>query len=347
VTIEHAAPRFSVVVPVRDGGEAFARCLGGLARSRCRDFELIVVDDGSADGSARRAAAAGAAVLSTPGAAGPAAARNLGAAAARGEWLLFLDADCELHADAVERLGAAIDADPGLDAVFGAYDDRPAAPGVVSRFRNLLHAWTHRRHAGPAETFWAGCGAVRREVFLAAGGFDAARYPRSSIEDVELGFRLSAAGQRILLAPEVQVTHHKRWTFASMVATDIARRALPWTALGRRRGGLGRVLNVDARGRGSALAAWALVAGLAAAPSAPRAGAAAAAAAGVVLLVLNAGFYRFLAAAGGPRLALAGPLLHAAYFLYASAAFAWGTVRPSPRQPHGAPLAAPAPRGPR
>jgi GT2 family glycosyltransferase len=347
VTESSTAPRFSVVVPVRDGGEAFARCLGGLARSRCRDFELIVVDDGSADDSARRAAAAGAAVLATPGAAGPAAARNLGAAAARGEWLLFLDADCELHAGAIDRLCAAIDADPDLDAVFGAYDARPAAPGVVSRFRNLLHAWTHRRHAGPVETFWAGCGAVRRRVFLAAGGFDAARYPRPSIEDVELGFRLTAVGRRILLAPEVQVTHHKRWTFASMVATDVARRALPWTALGRRRGGLGRGLNVDSRGRASALTVWVLVGGLGATAFAPRAGAAAAVAAGAVLLGLNAAFYRFLAAAGGPRLALAGPPLHAAYFLYSSAAFAWGSLRPAPRRPHGAPLGVPSPRRPR
>jgi GT2 family glycosyltransferase len=322
-------PRVSVVVPVRDGGEAFGRCLAGLARSRCRDFELIVVDDASRDGSAAAAARAGATVLATPGPAGPAAARNLGAAAAGGEWLLFLDADCELHDDALDRLGEVLDADPGLDAVFGAYDERPAAPDVVSCFRNLLHAWTHQRGAGPAETFWAGCGAVRRAPFLAAGGFDAGRYPRPSIEDVELGFRLTAAGHRIRLVPEVQVTHHKRWTLASMVATDVLRRALPWTALGRRRGTVGRTLNVDARGRWGAVAAWCLVAGLAVAPVAPRAGLALALAAVLGLAGSHAALYRFLASRGGWRVGLAGPFLHLLYLLYASGAFAWGTLRPA------------------
>jgi len=77
---------------------------------------------------------------------------------------------------------------------------------------------------------WAGCGAVRRAAFVEVGGFQEG-YLRPSIEDIELGYRLSESGGRIRLAAEVQVRHLKRWTLASIVRTDVWRRGVPWTEL--------------------------------------------------------------------------------------------------------------------
>src|SRR5213079_1608891 len=108
---------------------------------------------------------------------GPAAARNDGVRRTRAELLVFVDADVEPHADAFARIRAAFAAHPKLDAIFGSYDDDPADPALVSRFRNLLHHHVHHEGAGPAKTFWAGLGAIRRASFLAVGGFDAERYP--------------------------------------------------------------------------------------------------------------------------------------------------------------------------
>jgi hypothetical protein len=68
-------------------------------------------------------------------------------------------------------------------------------------------------------------------VFLGVGGFDAKRFPRPSIEDIELGVRLRKAGHRILLDREIQGTHLKRWKLASVIRTDITCRAIPWTRL--------------------------------------------------------------------------------------------------------------------
>jgi Glycosyl transferase family 21 len=287
------SPTLAVVVPATGSPPTLARCLAALRRAGCRDEELVV-QDGPVD-------------------AGPAAARNLGVAATDADVVAFVDADVEVHPDALERLRTTFAADPGLTAVFGAYDDRPPAPGAVSRFRNLLHHHVHTTSAGPAETFWAGLGAVRRDAFLDAGGFDAARYARPAVEDIELGMRLRAADARIELDPEIRGTHLKRWSLAGMVRTDFARRGVPWVRLqleARRSSG---ALNLSPRHQASALA-W--VAG-AAALVARRPVAAGACAA--LLVGLNARFYGLLARRGGPGLVAAGIPLHALHHLVGAA----------------------------
>src|SRR5262249_23494967 len=125
-------PRLSVVIPVHNGENVLPRCLQGLRDSAgSDDYEVVVVDDGSTDDSARVAESYGAGVVRSERS-GPAAARNAGAIAAEGEIVFFLDADVAVHPDTLARAVARFDADPGLDALFGSYDDRPEAPGVVS-----------------------------------------------------------------------------------------------------------------------------------------------------------------------------------------------------------------------
>ncbi|MDH3525202.1 MAG: glycosyltransferase, partial [Acidobacteriota bacterium] len=306
-----SAPRFTVVMPVLDGGSVFERCLEALFRSSFRDWDLVVVDDGSSDGSLEVARRRDARVLATRGRRGPAEARNLGAAVARGEFLLFLDADCEVHPDTLERAARRLDAAPEVDALFGSYDLSPAAPGVVSQFKNLLHHFVHQHGDEEAVTFWAGCGAVRRATFLRLGGFDARRFPRPSIEDIELGYRLTAAGGRILLAKDVQVRHHKRWTLAGLIRTDVRDRGLPWTELLLERRRPARELNVDLKGRLSVLLLVVAVAAAAAALAlASKAWSLVAVTAVLGLLVLNRAVYRFFLRQRGPAFALASVLLH-------------------------------------
>src|SRR5207237_7292368 len=93
---------------------------------------------------------------------------------------------------------------------------------------------------------WTGCGTIRRDVFLEFGGFDPRLYPRPAIEDIELGYRLTRAGRRIVLARDVLATHLKRWTLPEMVRTDIFRRGVPWMLLIQRTGTMETDLNVNA-----------------------------------------------------------------------------------------------------
>lgn len=299
-------------------------CLDSLNKSTTPADQCIVVDDGSSDNSAAVAEAAGATVVPMPCHAGPAAARNLGARSASGDLLVFLDADVCVRADTLERMRISFENDPGLDALFGSYDDEPAAPGFLSQFKNLLHHYVHQQGRREAATFWSGCGAVRREVFLATGGFDEF-YKGPCIEDIDFGYRLKAAGRRIALDAGIQVKHLKSWRFPALLRSDIFQRALPWTRLILRSAWLPDDLNVAVSQRISAFLVLAgavlLAAGLAdAAPLAlalaPLAGA----------VTLNLKFYRFLAAKRG-WLFLAGALpLHLLYYLYSAAAFASGVV---------------------
>lgn len=232
-------PLLSVVVPAYRCAPYLRQCLQGLQASDLprTSWELLVVDDGSPDDTADVANGVADLVLRVPdGPRGPAHARNLGARAATGAVLLFVDADVVVAPTTLRGFAAHFAADPALGAVFGAYDDAPAHEGFISQYRNLLHRYVHTLHPGDADTFWAGCGAVRRETFLAVGGFDAVRYPRPQIEDIELGYRLRAYGARIVLDPNLQGKHLKRWTFSNMARTDLHERAIPWMHLILRRG---------------------------------------------------------------------------------------------------------------
>ena len=240
-------PACSIIVPVRDGAAFLAESLPALVASAGEDAEVIVCDDGSRDGSASVAAAHGALVIPHPVPTGPAAARNRGARGTRGRILVFVDADVRVHADTIPRLRRALD-DPAISAAFGSYDDAPPARSWPSFYRNLAHHFVHQRSRREASTFWAGCGAVRRDAFLAAGGFDPA-YRRPSVEDVELGYRLRAAGHRIRLVPEAQATHLKSWTLGGWLASDLRDRAVPWARLVRAGRGLPADLNFTAGDR--------------------------------------------------------------------------------------------------
>jgi glycosyltransferase involved in cell wall biosynthesis len=182
-------PLVSVIMPVWNGAHFLERALGALQRSSFRDFEIIVVDDGSDDQSALVARKMGAQVLSSGVRQGVGAARNFGVQSARGSILAFVDADVAVHEDALEKIVKLLVEDESLSAVYGRYDDVPADQSTVSRFRNLLHAHVHNNASMRAATFWGGLGAVRREAFFEIGGFVA----NQKIEDVEFGLRLRAA----------------------------------------------------------------------------------------------------------------------------------------------------------
>lgn len=284
-------PTLSVIIPATDRPATLQQVVQAIERATSPPEEVIVVDE--------------------PAELFSGAARNIGARRATGEILVFVDADVEVHQDAFVRIRAAFDQDPGLTAIFGAYDDHPTSGSLLSDFRNLLHHYVHSEGAGVASTFWTGLGAIRRESFLSLGGFDESV---AWIRDIELGARLRRAGCVIVLDPSIQGAHLKRWTLGSMVQTDVFRRGVPWLRLileGRADSG---ALNLGWRHRIGTGASVLLVAALA------RRNLRVAAAAFAVLPLVDQDFYALLWRRGGPRMLAAGVPLHVLHRLTAVAA---------------------------
>ncbi|BBL77337.1 glycosyltransferase [Methylomagnum ishizawai] len=322
--MESMLPTVAVLVPVHQGGDEFRQCLAGLQCLVPPPDEVIVAVDGADDGSAARAAAMGAKVTHLPARSGPAAARNAAARLARSDILLFLDADVVPTPTVVAQVRAVFHNGPDLAALFGSYDDAPGHPGFLSQYRNLLHHHVHQTAREDAHTFWTACGAVRRGIFTALGGFDAG-IDIPAMEDIEFGYRLGAVGHRIRLCKDIQVKHLKRWDVWTLLRTDIFQRAIPWTRLLRRHGALRNDLNLSHAARLSAVLAWVFAGGLGSAALWPWAGLLAGlAAAG--LLVLNAPLYRFFWRVRGAWFAARVVPWHWLYFLYASGAFAYVAI---------------------
>lgn len=277
-------PPLSVIIPVFNGGEGFRKCLQALATSSRPASEVIVVDDGSRDDSGEAARAAGACVFRHAKPLGAAAARNRGAAEARGDILFFLDADVLVQTDTLERIATFFVTGEG-DALIGSYTPDSPAGGFFSRFKNVHHHYIHQISSPDAATFWTGCGAVRRSAFEAVRGFNTDAYVGATIEDIEFGYRLKAAGYRIRLDKTLQVGHLKKYNLWTLMRSDIVYRAIPWTKLMLLGSHYRSDLNTTPSNALSVLLAAGIFGCLLAAPFAPWA--LAGAGAGLVLFVVN------------------------------------------------------------
>ena len=310
---------FSVIMPTVFWSGTFERCARrvlSLMADAPSHIEIVFVFDGDAPPAPAWLDQPGVTIVTTGVRSGPAVSRNLGARSARGEILFFVDADVELAPDAIECVQAAFDADHDLVGLFGTYDDEPASDGAASMFRNLLHHHTHVSNPGKAGTFWSGCGVIRTAAFLDVGGFDE-KYAIPSVEDIELGMRITANGGRIVRAPKLLCKHLKRWTVASMVITDIMHRARPWTHLVMNSRKLPASLTLDWRARLSGLCSIVLAGCLAAAAFTPIA-LWIALSCGLALVQLNSDFYRLCLRKRGLGFAFSAAALHWLYFVYSS-----------------------------
>jgi cellulose synthase/poly-beta-1,6-N-acetylglucosamine synthase-like glycosyltransferase len=203
----------SVIIPARDAAATLDACLDALALQKIPgdNAELIIVDDGSADQTRAVAQRPEVRVLRSTGR-GPAAARNLGARCARGEILVFLDADTLPRPRWLGEMLAPF-ADPLVVAVKGRY--YTLQHGLVPRFAQLEFEEKYARleRARRIDFVDTGTAAFRRDAFVASGGFDEA-FGVPSAEDVELAFRLSAAGARFVFNPKAGVWHQHAQTLS-------------------------------------------------------------------------------------------------------------------------------------
>ncbi len=211
-----SVPFVSVIVPAYNAQATLPLCLAALSAQDYphHRYEVIIVDDGSQDTTAAIANVAGARVVSQPNA-GPAAARNAGAAVAQGELLLFTDADCAPVKGWITAL-VSVFADARVAGAKGAYLTEQR--GLVPRFTQLEYEDRYDRMGGAetidfVDTYSA---AYRRDIFHANAGFDTI-FPTASVEDQELSFRLAEKGYRLVFVAQAQVYHRHNPTLHAYV----------------------------------------------------------------------------------------------------------------------------------
>jgi len=196
----------SIIIPTFNGAARIGKCLEALLpQATPIHAEILVVDDGSSDGTGDVVSRYSGVRLISQANAGPAAARNRGALEAKGTIILFTDDDC---VPTSEWLGAMTKAfeDPDVVGVKGAYRTRQKA--LVARFVQADYEDRYRLMAGLPEIDFIDtyAAAFRRDRFLEMNGYDTS-FPVACAEDIELSYRMSERGWKMKFVPTAIVYH--------------------------------------------------------------------------------------------------------------------------------------------
>lgn len=216
----------SVIIPNRDGANTIARCLEAAFASRGAAFEVIVVDDASSDRSVELIRRFPCWLIQLDRHQGAAAARNAGAAWARGELLFFTDADCLLREDTLAAACRALSARDAPAVAGGTYTLLPQDDSFFSRFQSVFIHYSETKRAADPDYVATHALAVRAETFRRHGGFAQGFLP--ILEDVEFSHRLRRAGCRLVVDPAIQVRHIFNFTLLLSLRNACVK-AMYWT----------------------------------------------------------------------------------------------------------------------
>lgn len=194
----------SIIIPVYNRASLIGAVIEALLEQTYKPLEIIVVDDGSTDETARVVSSYPVRYIYQKNS-GPASARNRGFRESRGDIIAFIDSDCIAKKDWLENLLKGFDS-PEVGAVAGSYDI--ANPeSILSRLIHEEIRWRHSRFKGFIRAFGSYNVAIRRTVFEQVGGFDET-YRTASGEDNDLSYRILKAGYRIRFMPDALVAHY-------------------------------------------------------------------------------------------------------------------------------------------
>ena len=193
----------SVIIPAHNASPTLQRCLLSIFASSSQPSEVIVVDDASEDETAAIAESFHCQVIRHKKRVGPGLSRNSGAAIAKGEILLFVDADCIVDGGWLGRI-AALFKQEGIEAVAGQYKGS-VHQAFISQFSFSELKYRERKFTTFMNTVPSCNFACTQEAFIGVGGFSPEH--KDSSEDMEFSYRLSRK-HRLEWKPEMHVMHH-------------------------------------------------------------------------------------------------------------------------------------------
>lgn len=215
----------SVIIPNHNGGQTIGKCLTAVFSSRHDDFEVIVVDDGSTDGSVDIIRQFPCKLVHLKKRSGASKARNTGALHAEGKFLFFIDADCIVQentlAAAEKSIGKRTDT-----VVGGTYTQLPYDDSFFSAFQSVFINYSETKKDEP-DYVATHAMVIDRELFTKSGGFPENFLP--ILEDVEFSHRIRRTGYKLRMDPGILVTHIFNFTFQRSIRNAI-RKSKYWTA---------------------------------------------------------------------------------------------------------------------
>ena len=218
--------KISIIIPVYNAAQDVLALIEDIRATSLHDYEILVVDDGSTDGTAAACRTKnGVRVVALDVNSGPARARNVGASQARGDILIFLDSDVVLakDADVLREMVAGLEAAPGADYVVTISDIQPLARSAVAYNYSVYHAYYMERLLGgkeeirgPLMFFTTRLGAIWKEKFRQSGGFCDSLWTVMN-EDGEFGTRCYHLGYRAYCHADLVTSHRFSTGFGRLV----------------------------------------------------------------------------------------------------------------------------------
>lgn len=211
----------SVVIPVRNDLEKLRKCIDHIEASTKKPTEILIIDDASDPDLKNGLTGRDVSIIRLNKQCGPACARNVGAKAAKGDIIVFLDSDVFIQKDAFEKISFEFE-DRGEEAVVGIFDDYRYYKSFWGDYKNLWMKYSYERIPERAALFYTSLAAIKKDVFINTGGFDV-NYGRPSTEDTAYGNVLWNNGIRPLINPKIKAVHNKEYSLYGILRTDFFR----------------------------------------------------------------------------------------------------------------------------
>jgi glycosyltransferase involved in cell wall biosynthesis len=236
--------KVSFVIPMYNAEKTIATTLDAIMKSDYRDFEVIVVDDGSTDSSIEIVKKYNCRLVNSDKRSGAAAARNIGVQHSIGDIIFFIDSDIVIKPDTTNYIIKVFQDNQEIVAIVGILSKDNPYSDFSSQYKNLHMHYYMKNMPRYISCVYTSVTAIKKDAFLKIGLFDSksCKVCSASVEDIELGQRISDAGFKILLDPNLQVVHFRKFTLWSLIKNDF-KRAIDWSSLFFQKNGLKRSMN--------------------------------------------------------------------------------------------------------
>lgn len=207
----------SIIIPVYNRIEKLSATISSIHNSDYKNYEIVIVDDGSFNPIDIPKNGKLTVIRLHPNQ-GPSAARNAGAAVAKGDMLLFIDSDILIKKETLSHINDFFSTS-NMDCLIGLYSNKCPNTDLFSKFKNLFIRYSFIKLPKDVSCLHSSITAMRKDVFEKSGGFDKTR-KKAGVEDIIYGQQLKNMGFKIFFDNNLEVIHDKKYNLKKFIIND-------------------------------------------------------------------------------------------------------------------------------